>query len=64
MGKTLLKRMTAMLLCLTFGTGALLSIGTAYAADEDGISAQILLPADWATQSILKNDKVCQASCC
>lgn len=51
MGKTLLKRMTAMLLCLTFGTGALLSMGTAYAADGDGISAQILLPADWATQS-------------
>ena len=57
MKKTLLQRMTALLLCLFFSTGMLFSMSTAYAADTGGISVQILLPADWANRST--SAKIC-----
>lgn len=57
MEKTLLQRMTALLLCLFFSTGMLFSMGTAYAADSGGVSVQILLPADWASRST--SAKIC-----
>ena len=57
MKKTLLQRMTALLLCLFFSTGMLFSMGVAYAADSGGISVQILLPADWANRST--SAKIC-----
>lgn len=46
MEKRLLTRMTALLLCLIFSMCMLCSMGAAYAADADGVSVQILLPAD------------------
>ncbi len=57
MKTTLLKRTTALLLCLILSSGVMLPAGAAYAADADAISAQILLPADWAAQSTFA--KIC-----
>ena len=57
MEKRLLTRMTALLLCLIFSMCMLCSMGAAYAADADGVSVQILLPADWANRST--SAKIC-----
>ena len=56
MTKTLLKRSAALFMCAALGSGVMLP-STAYAADGEAISTQILLPADWAAQST--SAKIC-----
>lgn len=57
MKTTLLKRTTALLLCLILSSGVMLPAGAAYAADADAITAQILLPEDRSAQSTFA--KIC-----